>query len=57
MTDDPFMTAEDAEQNVLPPVFDAQYAGECSDCGEFFAAGDPIRADGLGGWECAEHAG
>lgn len=36
----------------LGPPFPARYDGECSGCGDDFAAGDTIRADGQGGWLC-----
>lgn len=52
MTSEPPGSGDD-----LPLAFEARYAGECSLDGCFFAPGDEIRADGLGGWECAEHAG
>lgn len=34
--------------------FSSIYAGKCSRCGFGFVAGDRIRADGAGGWECCE---
>jgi hypothetical protein len=40
------------------PAFEATYGGACShyECmTESFEEGDMIRADGEGGWECAEH--
>lgn len=40
------------------PAFEASYGGQCANdaCldGEY-DEGDQIRADGLGGWECAVH--
>lgn len=36
------------------PVFAAAYDGECSACPAEITAGDMIRADGEGGWLCAE---
>ncbi len=40
------------------PEFTASYDGRCAaDCGEWIDAGDPIRADGDGGYvhsECAD---
>lgn len=32
------------------PWFPAGYGGECSGCGGEICEGDPIRADGKGGW-------
>ena len=38
---------------VLPsPYLPASASGECARGREQFDAGDPIRADGMGGWEC-----
>lgn len=34
------------------PWFMAGYGGECDSCGADYDAGDEIRADGSGGWEC-----
>ncbi len=39
------------------PVFTARYPGRCSCCGEDFAAGDQIRADGDSGYCCDDCAG
>lgn len=60
MSGDPFMTepppSAETEQEKLPRAFMAQYDGECTwpHCWGF-GRGDAIRADGEGGWECAEH--
>jgi hypothetical protein len=35
------------------PWFTASYGGHCASCGDGFDEGDTIRADGEGGWECA----
>lgn len=48
----------DKEPSNKGPAFNANYGGECShyECIEGrFEEGDLIRADGEGGWECAEH--
>jgi len=34
-----------------PSVIKAQYPGACSNCGEGFLAGEPIRSDWHGGWD------
>ena len=34
--------------------FAAAYAGRCTDCDERFDVGDRIRADGEGGYLCAD---
>jgi hypothetical protein len=39
------------------PWFPAGHPDECSNCGWDIEEGDPIRADGEGGWECKEHGG
>lgn len=36
------------------PWFRAGYDGECDSCGADYDAGDEIRADGSGGWECCD---
>ena len=46
------------EPNKKGPAFHANHGGACShyECiDERFEEGDLIRADGEGGWECAEH--
>ena len=46
------------EPNKKGPAFHAGHGGACShyECiDERFEEGDRIRADGEGGWECAEH--
>ena len=40
----------------LPPVITASYDSECDACDGAIFAGDEIRSDGFGGWECASHA-
>jgi hypothetical protein len=51
--EDPFADVGSLPRRGL--AFAAQYAGECSECGTFFATGDMVRADGQGSYECAEH--
>lgn len=58
VTDDPFMTDEtEPAEDELPPVIEAQFHGRCPTCDAWIAPGDRLRADGFGGWECADHAG
>lgn len=33
---------------------DAKFHGTCSGCGDHISPGERIRADGEGGWECAD---
>jgi hypothetical protein len=33
---------------------DAKFHGTCSGCGDHITPGEQIRADGEGGWECAD---
>lgn len=47
-TPDLFADAEDAP--MLGPVFNAQFDGEDSCCGQGIEHGEAIRADGEGGW-------
>lgn len=57
-SEDPFMTPEDVSpESRAPREFEAQWRGQCSDCGDDIEPGDMIRADGYGEWECADHAG
>lgn len=36
------------------PWITAQFRGPCSSCGCFIRKGERIRADGSGGWMCAD---
>ncbi|MCW2929896.1 MAG: hypothetical protein JWM19_858 [Actinomycetia bacterium] len=36
------------------PWVTARFRGPCSSCGCFIRTGDRIRADGSGGWACAD---
>lgn len=50
-TPDPFAqpAATRRRNGFVGPPITAQYPGKCA-CGEQFSAGEPIRADGDGGW-------
>lgn len=36
------------------PVITAAYPGDCASCGYHWDDGEPIRADGEGGWLCED---
>jgi hypothetical protein len=44
------------EPSNSPPAFPASYESECDTCCDAIYPGDEIRSDGMGGWECADHA-
>lgn len=50
-TQDPFAepTRTHRGGGTMGPPITASYPGKCA-CGEWFNAGEPIRADGDGGW-------
>ncbi len=47
-------TEEAQERRPPGPWFVGHYDGTCSRCESTFRAGDTIRADGAGGWECCD---
>lgn len=51
-TTSPAVSPRPEYQPDLGPWIEAQWGGDCADCGSYTPAGEQIRADGEGGWLC-----